>query len=100
MWVRPTRVPRAACLEEMVLAEQPRLRRVTTHLEALSDRGAPRREEVTLRYTDVVEQLRRLPDQTAGAGATPKIHLYQPQSGTDATSQMAMCAGTSHTSFH
>jgi divalent metal cation (Fe/Co/Zn/Cd) transporter len=83
---------RAARLEETVLAEQPRLRRVTTHLEVLSDTVVPR-EEVTFRYADIIEQIHRLADQIAGAGATHEIHLYQPQSGNDGALQSAARAG-------
>jgi cation diffusion facilitator family transporter len=85
---------RAARLEEAVLAEQPHLRRVTTHLEARSDSVVPR-EEVTGRYGNLVEQVRQLADQIAGAGATHEIHLYQAQatSGVDGAEQTAAQAG-------
>ncbi len=83
---------RAARLEEMVLAEQPHLRRVTTHLEAPSDTVVPR-EEVTLRYGGLVEQVRHLADQIAGVGSAHEIHLYQAHSGEDGARQMAAQTG-------
>lgn len=77
---------RAARLEAAVLAEQPHLRQITTHLEPLSD-IVTSREEVTRHYGDLVEQVRHLADQIAGAGATHEIHLYQATSSADGVLQ-------------
>lgn len=85
---------RASRLEEAVLAEQPHLRRVTTHLEIHSDIVTPH-EDVTAYHADMVEQVRHLADQIMGAGATNEIHLYQAQatSGADGTAQAEAQAG-------
>jgi len=79
----------ASHLEEVVLQNNQQLGRVNTHLEALVPTILPR-QEVTNQYPELVNHLRRLADEVAGAGSAHEIHVYRAQEqGSDQHEQAA-----------
>lgn len=67
----------ATCLEQAILKDNPLLRRVTTHLEALSS-SIEHRQDVTEQHPHMAERIIKIADRIAGKGSAHDIHLYQP----------------------
>lgn len=65
----------ATRLEQAVLQSNPRLRRVTTHLEAPNG-IVVRRQDVTQQYPEMATRICRIADQIAGPGSAHDVHLY------------------------
>lgn len=68
----------ATCLEQAILTDNPHLRRITTHLEALSGCIA-RREDITTQHSQMTRLIIEIADKIAGQGSTHDVHLYQPR---------------------
>lgn len=68
----------ASQLEEAALQTNHALRRVNTHLEAPTTMILPS-QDVTSQYPELVDHLRQLADEIAGAGSAHEIHLYRVQ---------------------
>ncbi len=64
-------------LEQAILKDNPRLRQVTTHLEAPSAL-IERRQDVTRQHQAMARRVSEIADSIAGAGSAHHIHLYQP----------------------
>ncbi len=67
----------ASRLEQAILQNNPRVGRVTTHLEAPVE-SIVRRKDVTQHYTEMAEHIVELADVVAGKGSAHDVHLYQP----------------------
>lgn len=67
----------ASRLEQAILQNNPRVGRVTTHLEAPTE-TIVRRKDVTQNYTEMAEHIVELADVVAGKGSAHDVHLYQP----------------------
>ncbi|HEU0001671.1 MAG TPA: cation diffusion facilitator family transporter [Ktedonobacteraceae bacterium] len=67
----------ASRLEQAILQNNPRVGRVTTHLEAPTE-TIVRRKDVTQNYTEMAEHIVALADVVAGKGSAHDVHLYQP----------------------
>lgn len=67
----------ASRLEQAILQNNPRVGRVTTHLEAPAE-AIVRRKDVTQHYTEMAEHIVELADVVAGKGSAHDVHLYQP----------------------
>ena len=67
----------ATRLEEAVLQNNERLRRVTTHLEALSD-CIVQRQDVTGQYQEIAHEICQISNGIAGVNSAHEIHLYLP----------------------
>lgn len=67
----------ATCLEQAILKDNPLLRKVTTHLEALSS-SIERRQDVTGQHPAMAARIIGIADSIAGKGSAHDIHLYQP----------------------
>lgn len=72
----------ASRLEQAILAANPRVRRVTTHLEA-PDVSVVRRQEVTRDYPALVERMCQIA-AAAGHGTVGELRLYRAQAGSAA----------------
>jgi divalent metal cation (Fe/Co/Zn/Cd) transporter len=68
----------ASQLEEAALQTNHALRRVNTHLEAPTTMVLPS-QDVTSQYPELVDHLRQLADEIAGAGSAHEIYLYRVQ---------------------
>ena len=68
----------ASHLEETVLQTNHALRRVNTHLEAPTTMVLAS-QDVTSQYSELVDHLRQLADEIAGAGSAHEIHVYRAQ---------------------
>lgn len=66
----------ATRLEQAILAQNPRVRRVTTHLEVPNEEMVSR-QDVTHQYPSMSKQIRLIADQIAGQGSSHDIHLYK-----------------------
>lgn len=66
----------ASHLEQTVSQENPRLERVTTHLEAPNE-AVVRRQEVTEQYKPFVQDIQHIADAIIGAGKTHDVHIYR-----------------------
>jgi divalent metal cation (Fe/Co/Zn/Cd) transporter len=66
----------ASQLEQMAVEENPRLSRVTTHLEAPHE-AVVRRQEVTKQYDPLVQDIGHIADAIIGPGRTHDVHLYR-----------------------
>lgn len=64
-------------LEQAILADNPLLRRVTTHLEA-PNTAIEHRQNVTDQYPEIAARIIQITDQIAGQGSAHDVHLYQP----------------------
>ncbi|MGH2508427.1 MAG: cation diffusion facilitator family transporter, partial [Ktedonobacteraceae bacterium] len=64
-------------LEQAILANNPHLRRVTTHLEAPST-TIEHQQDVTNQYSEISAGIVQITDQIAGQGSAHDVHLYQP----------------------
>ena len=67
----------ATHLEQAILADNPHLRRVTTHLEAPTT-AIELRQDVTGRHPEIAACIVQIADQIAGEGSAHDVHLYQP----------------------
>ena len=67
----------ASRLEQAILQNNPRVGRVTTHLEAPAE-TIVRRKDVTQHYPEMAEHIVELADVVAGRGSAHDVHLYQP----------------------
>ncbi|HLG78746.1 MAG TPA: cation-efflux pump, partial [Ktedonobacteraceae bacterium] len=67
----------ATGLEQAILKDNPSLRRVTTHIEALNADIEPR-QDVTSQHPEMAARIVRIADHIAGQGSTHDVHLYQP----------------------
>ena len=67
----------ASRLEQAILQNNPRVGRVTTHLEAPAE-AIVRRKDVTQNYPEMAEHIVELADVVAGKGSAHDVHLYQP----------------------
>lgn len=78
----------ATRLEQAVLANNERLLRVTTHLEAPNEIVVPR-QEVTQHFDEMKKSISGIADEVAGVGSAHDVHLYrsQPMSIADANKQ-------------
>jgi divalent metal cation (Fe/Co/Zn/Cd) transporter len=68
----------ASHLEETVLQTNHALRRVNTHLEAPTTMVLAS-QDVTSQYPELVDHLRQIADEIAGAGSAHEIHVYRVQ---------------------
>ena len=68
----------ATQLEKAVLANNPHLGRVTTHLEAPNN-AIVLRQDVTHYYPAMARDICRIADSIAGPGSAHDMHLYRPQ---------------------
>ncbi len=68
----------ATRLEHAVLDSNPRLERVTTHLEAPNEVVVPR-QEVTQRFGEMKTTICSIANGVAGAGSAHDVHLYRSQ---------------------
>jgi cation diffusion facilitator family transporter len=67
----------ATRLEQAVLASNPLLRRVTTHIEAPSA-TIERRQDVTDQHPKMTKHIVEIADRIAGKASAHDVHLYQP----------------------
>lgn len=67
----------STCLEQAILANNPQLRRVTTHLEA-PNTAIEHQQDVTNQYPEISACIVQIADQIAGQGSAHDVHLYQP----------------------
>ncbi|HET8841164.1 MAG TPA: cation diffusion facilitator family transporter, partial [Ktedonobacteraceae bacterium] len=67
----------ATYLEQEILSDNPRLRRVTTHLEAPSEMIEPR-QDVTNQHPAMAARIIEIADAIAGQDSAHDVHLYQP----------------------
>ncbi|QBD77936.1 cation transporter [Ktedonosporobacter rubrisoli] len=66
----------ATRLEQTILQNNPRVGRVTTHLEAPNS-TIVRRQDVTKQYADMANNICRIADTIAGIGSAHDVHLYR-----------------------
>jgi divalent metal cation (Fe/Co/Zn/Cd) transporter len=67
----------ATHLEQAILADNPHLSRVTTHIEAPSD-AIERRQDITSQYPRMAKRIAQIVDKIAGKGSAHDIRLFQP----------------------
>ncbi|MGH2479758.1 MAG: cation diffusion facilitator family transporter, partial [Ktedonobacteraceae bacterium] len=67
----------ATHLEQAILADNPHLGRVTTHLEAPTT-AIELRQDVTGQHPEIAACIVQIADQISGEGSAHDVHLYQP----------------------